>query len=78
MVCMVPPHEPRIRPLGHDASLVSHPPYDGTLTDSFQGTSLHLSFTTWKVPLDWDSTGDMTRRSSSSNPSCLSKTRGGG
>lgn len=53
MVCMVPPHEPRIRPLGHDASLVSHSPYDGTLSDSFPGTSLHLSFTTWKVPLDW-------------------------
>lgn len=59
MVCMVPPHEPRIRPLGHDASLVSHAPYDGSLTDSFGGTSLHLSFTTWKVPLDWDNTGDI-------------------
>ncbi|KAH6616942.1 hypothetical protein F5144DRAFT_623806 [Chaetomium tenue] len=59
MVCMVPPYEPRIRPLGHDASLVSHAPYDGTLSDSFPGTSLHLSFTTWKVPLDWDSTGDI-------------------
>ncbi len=59
MVCMVSPMEPRIRPLGHDASLVSHAPYDGTSTDSFQGTSLHLSFTTWKVPLDWDSTGDI-------------------
>ncbi|KAK3294491.1 uncharacterized protein B0H64DRAFT_188735 [Chaetomium fimeti] len=59
MVCMVSPTEPRIRSLGHDASLVSHAPYDGPLTEKFRGTSLHLSFTTWKIPLDWDSTGDI-------------------
>ncbi|KAH6856272.1 hypothetical protein B0I37DRAFT_389598 [Chaetomium sp. MPI-CAGE-AT-0009] len=59
MVCMVSPTEPRIRSPGHDASLVSHAPYDGPLNERFRGTSLHLSFTTWKIPLDWDSTGDI-------------------
>ncbi|KXX77022.1 hypothetical protein MMYC01_202173 [Madurella mycetomatis] len=59
MVCMVSPTEPRIRPIGHDASLVSHAHYDGPLTESFRGTSLHLSFTTWKIPLDWENTGDI-------------------
>ncbi|KAK0748036.1 hypothetical protein B0T21DRAFT_279433 [Apiosordaria backusii] len=52
MVCLVSPTRPRIRQIGHDALLVSHPVFDGACTDSFKGTSLHLSFTNWKVPLD--------------------------
>ncbi|KAK4196907.1 hypothetical protein QBC40DRAFT_208336 [Triangularia verruculosa] len=51
MVCLVSPSQPRIRQVGHDALLVSHADFDGTCLDTFQGTSLHLSFTNWKVPL---------------------------
>ncbi|KAL7787132.1 hypothetical protein V8C37DRAFT_390740 [Trichoderma ceciliae] len=59
MVLMVSPLEPRIRAIGHDPGLVEHRPFDGKSTDSFGGTSLHLSFTTWKMPLDWQSTGEI-------------------
>ncbi|KAK0670780.1 hypothetical protein QBC41DRAFT_220996 [Cercophora samala] len=51
MVCLVSPTKPRIRQIGHDALMVSHPVFDGRCKDSFKGTSLHLSFTNWKVPL---------------------------
>ncbi|KAK3995536.1 hypothetical protein QBC44DRAFT_233425 [Cladorrhinum sp. PSN332] len=59
MTFMLSPPNPRIRPLGHNAPLVSHSPYDGALSDSFQGTSLHLSFTTWRFPLDYETTGEI-------------------
>ncbi|KAK3333049.1 hypothetical protein B0T19DRAFT_115445 [Cercophora scortea] len=59
MTFMVSPLEPRIRPLGHDASLVSHRGYDGAHGNSFKGTSLHLSFTTWTMPLEWENTGEI-------------------
>ncbi|KAK5995258.1 hypothetical protein PT974_03657 [Cladobotryum mycophilum] len=59
MVFMVSPAEPRIRPVQHDAGTVEHRPYDYKVIDSLRGTSLHLSFTTWKMPLDWESTGEI-------------------
>ncbi|KAK5660751.1 hypothetical protein OQA88_12117 [Cercophora sp. LCS_1] len=60
MVLLVSPEEPRVRKVGFDASMVSHAPYTGTVADRFGGTSLHLSFTTWKFPLDAGShTGDI-------------------
>jgi hypothetical protein len=59
MVLMVSPLEPRIRQVQHDAALVDHLPYDHKSTDSFVGTSLHLSFTKWKMPLDWTNTGEI-------------------
>ncbi|KAK3692990.1 hypothetical protein B0T22DRAFT_504308 [Podospora appendiculata] len=59
MTFMLSPLEPRIRPLGHDASLVSHRGYDGAHGNSFKGTSMHLSFTTWAMPLEWESTGEI-------------------
>ncbi|PTB48833.1 hypothetical protein M431DRAFT_500766 [Trichoderma harzianum CBS 226.95] len=59
MVLMVSPLEPRIRAVGHDPELVEHRPFDGKSIDSFGGTSLHLSFTTWKMPLDWQNTGEI-------------------
>ncbi|KEY65335.1 hypothetical protein S7711_01846 [Stachybotrys chartarum IBT 7711] len=59
MVLLVSPLEPRIRPLKHDAQLVEHQPYDGKYDNRFRGTSLHLSFTTWKMALDWHNTGEI-------------------
>lgn len=59
MVLLVSPLEPRIRPLKHDAQLVEHQPYDGKCDNRFRGTSLHLSFTTWKMALDWHNTGEI-------------------
>ena len=62
VVCMVLPEEPRVRHPGHDASAVSHSSYhDGgvLLADGFRSTSLHLSFTTWKVPLECGNTGEI-------------------
>ncbi|KAL9107360.1 MAG: hypothetical protein Q9227_007725 [Pyrenula ochraceoflavens] len=53
-VCLlVVPEEPRVRPINDDYSLVMHADYDGNRVDKFQGTSLHLSFTGWKVPIVW-------------------------
>lgn len=57
MVLMVSPIEPRIRAVDHNPQLVAHRPFDSNSKDSFCGTSLHLSFTTWKMPLDWEDTG---------------------
>ena len=52
-VCiLVAPCEPRIRPLGDQYNLVEHAPYDGKREDNFKGTSLHLSFTDWNIPLE--------------------------
>jgi hypothetical protein len=59
MALMISPPEPRIQPLEHDASMVEHRPYDYEVIDSLKGTSLHLSFTAWKMPLDWENTGDI-------------------
>lgn len=52
-VCMlVAPFEPRIRPLGTEYNLVEHASYDGKRENNFKGTSLHLSFTDWTLPLE--------------------------
>jgi len=59
MVFMVSPIEPRVRPAQHDPSLIDHLRYDNSVADKLQGTSLHLSFTTWKMPLDWETTGEI-------------------
>ncbi|KAI1359661.1 hypothetical protein F5Y08DRAFT_319019, partial [Xylaria arbuscula] len=36
-----------------------HKLYDGRREDKFQGVSLHLSFTEWKMPLDWECTWEI-------------------
>ena len=52
-ICMlVAPFEPKIRPLGDAYNLVEHATYDGKREDNFKGTSLHLSFTDWTLPLE--------------------------
>lgn len=48
---MIPPPQPRIRPLSDSWLLVQHAAYDGKLEDCFHNTSLHLSFTTYELPL---------------------------
>lgn len=62
MVFMVAPTEPQIRDPGYDARLVQHRLYDGTRMDAFGRTSMHLSFTSWEAPLDWDSTGEIDQQ----------------
>ncbi|KAI5925977.1 hypothetical protein F4810DRAFT_726508 [Camillea tinctor] len=57
MVFMISPTEPRIRAPGYRPDLVDHRPFNGTSANKFQATSLHLSFTNWKMPLHWDETG---------------------
>ena len=52
-ICMlVAPFEPKVRPLGNHYNLVEHAAYDGKREDNFKGTSLHLSFTDWTLPLE--------------------------
>ena len=56
---MVSPLEPRIRAVDHNPRLVEHRSYDGNDANKFGGTSMHLSFTTWKMPLEWHNTGEI-------------------
>ena len=52
-ICLlVAPVEPKIRSLGNEYNLVQHAIYDGQREDNFKGTSLHLSFTDWTLPLE--------------------------
>ena len=52
-ICMmVAPFKPKIRPLGNQYNLVEHAVYDGKRENNFKGTSLHLSFTDWTLPLE--------------------------
>lgn len=51
-VCMlVAPFDPKVRPLGNEYNLVEHAAYDRKREDNFKGTSLHLGFTDWTLPL---------------------------
>ncbi|KAK7409382.1 hypothetical protein QQX98_008444 [Neonectria punicea] len=59
MILMVAPMNPRIRPLKYDPRMIRQHSYDGKCTDKFKGTSLHLSFTNWKISLDWNNTGEI-------------------
>ncbi|KAI9804045.1 MAG: hypothetical protein M1833_000326 [Piccolia ochrophora] len=55
---LVPPPAPRIRPLDNEKwRQISHAPFNGELEDHFQHTSLHLSFTEYKVALPVGDTG---------------------
>lgn len=62
MVLMISPSDPSTRSPTYDASMINHKLYDGNHIDSFKGTSLHLSFTKWKMPLEWDNTGDIDQQ----------------
>lgn len=46
MVFLIAPTEPKVKPLEYDSwNLVNHADFDGKMHDSFQNTTLHLSFT---------------------------------
>ena len=49
---LIPPSNPKIREPSCDTWRVANEPFDGTLQDSFSGTSLHLSLTGYELPLD--------------------------
>lgn len=50
---LVAPVNPEIRSLGDEYNLANHAPYEeGKRGDSFHGTSLHLKFTDWILPLE--------------------------
>ena len=55
---MVAPQQAlRIRPLGNNFRVVQHAKHDLRREDNFQGTSLHLSFTDWKLTLNTGNRG---------------------
>ncbi|MCJ1247754.1 hypothetical protein MMC30_004969 [Trapelia coarctata] len=49
---MVPPRDPKVRPLTDDYMVISQEPYDQKRENNFQSTSLHMSFTGYELPLD--------------------------
>ena len=50
---MIPPPNPRVRePLPEAWEVINHAKFDGALQDSFQKTSLHLSFTQYTMPIN--------------------------
>ena len=56
---LIAPIHPRIRTLAEEYNIVNHLAYDGKRENNFRSTSLHLSFTDWRIPLD--SPGSATR-----------------
>ncbi|KAK1148253.1 hypothetical protein N8T08_010062 [Aspergillus melleus] len=51
---LVAPQHPKIRKPTDSFNVISHLPYNFRREDNFRGTSLHLSFTEWKLPLSDD------------------------
>lgn len=49
---LIAPMYPRIRSMAEEYTLVNHFLYDGRRENNFRGTSLHLSFTDWSMPLE--------------------------
>lgn len=49
---LVAPEEPRMRPPSNEHTAISHGPYDFQRENNFGETSLHLSFTDWRFPLE--------------------------
>ena len=59
MALLVSPLNPRIRKASYNPDSIDHKVYDYQPFDAFGGTSLHLSFTKWKMPLEWENTGEI-------------------
>ena len=53
---LIAPYDPQIRPLFDKYNFVMHAQYDGQRGNHFKGTTLHLSFTAWSLPLESDDT----------------------
>lgn len=49
---LVAPKNLKIRSLNHDYRLVTHAAYDSKRENNFTRTSMHLSFTSWELPLN--------------------------
>lgn len=50
---MTAPQKPRMRTLDGDTwNNINHNEFDGVPANSFQNTTLHLSFTDWEMPID--------------------------
>lgn len=49
---LVAPEEPKIRNRSNHYTAVTHAPYDFERENNFEGTTLHLSFTDWRFPLE--------------------------
>jgi hypothetical protein len=59
MALLIPPAEPRVRKSTNESWHVrNHDPWDGKYTDHFGGTSLHLSYTGYHIPLDVGTRGE--------------------
>ncbi|KAL6719748.1 hypothetical protein ACLMJK_001669 [Lecanora helva] len=55
---LVPPEEPRTRKTeAHDWNYLDFDEFDGSIIDSFQATSLHMSFTDFVLPIDTGTRG---------------------
>lgn len=68
---LIPPADPAIRePKDDNWTQINHLNFDGKLEDSFQHTSIHLSFTGYEMPLSIDSGGGHTI----DRPACLLET----
>ena len=48
---LISPQTPLSRPLSHEYNAVEHAPYNCRRENNFKGTSLHLSFTEWTLPV---------------------------
>ncbi|KAH6700673.1 hypothetical protein BKA61DRAFT_561892 [Leptodontidium sp. MPI-SDFR-AT-0119] len=57
MTMMISPDKPRVRPRSDNYNIVQHAMYDFKREDNFKGTSLHLSFTEWKLALSTGAIG---------------------
>lgn len=56
---MTPPAIPKVRKVDETSwSYTPHAKFDGKFDDSFQHTSMHLSFTRYKLPISVDAHGD--------------------
>jgi hypothetical protein len=52
---LIAPTNSLIRGLRHNHRMVEHAPYDFKREDKFKNTSMHLSFTSWRSPLNIES-----------------------
>lgn len=53
LILLVPPADPKtLAPVIENWKFIDREDFDGTVTDTFTGTSLHLSFTDWCIPID--------------------------
>lgn len=60
LVFLVVPLDPMIREVTYDPFSVQHRAFNGTRQDTFESTSLHLSFTDWKMPIEcWENKGEI-------------------